>query len=142
MNRTTKVILAVLGSVALVLLGVLAVRQALYPHELERNPPKLDGLKRAIMDEVHLEANVSTDADLGSEDQAEKVTVTFVFVPPTLDKGDVEHRVRDLVKAYMPKSRVVDVRFGDNMRTRPLDIEQRAPVQLPEGVRQGAPVSP
>ncbi len=129
MNKTARLVVSIVGLVAVVGLGVFAARSVLYPHELERNPPKLDGVKRAIMEEVHLEANVTTDADLGSEDQAEKVTVTFVFVPPTLDKNDVEHKVRDLVKAYLPKARVVEVRFGDNMRTRPLSVEERAPSQ-------------
>ena len=130
MNQGVKLALAIGATLLVGVLAVFATRGVLYPHELERNPPKLDGVKRAIMDEIHLEANVTTDADEGNEDQAEKVTITFVFVPPSLDKGDAEHRVRDLVKAYLPKARVVDVRFGDNLRTRPLDLEQRAP--LPE----------
>ena len=126
MNPGAKLAVAIAATLAVLALGVFAVRTVLYPHELERNPPKLDGVKRAIMDEIHLEANVTTDAEEGSEDTAEKVTITFVFVPPGLDKGDAEHRVRDLVKAYLPKARVVDVRFGDNLRTRPLDIEHRS----------------
>ncbi len=128
-NKVAKLLLAIVGVVALAGFGVYAARTVLYPHELERNPPKLDGIKQAIVDEVHLEANVTTDADLGSEDQAEKVTVTFVFVPPALDKNDTEHKVRELVKAYLPKARIVEVRFGDNLRVRPLSVEERAPSQ-------------
>jgi len=126
MNKGARLAVAIGVTVLVVAAGAYVVRQVLYPHELERNPPKLDGVKRAIMDEIHLEANVTTDAELGSEDTAEKVTVTFMFVPPALDKGDTEHRVRDLVKAYLPKAHVVEVRFGDNMRTKPLDIEDRS----------------
>jgi len=125
MNKGARMAVAIGVTLLVIAAGVYAVRQALYPHELERNPPKLDGVKRAIMDEVHLEANVTTDAELGAEDTAEHVTVTFVFVPPALDKGDAERRVRDLVKAYLPKARVVEVRFGDNMRTKALDLEDR-----------------
>jgi len=77
------------------------------------------------MEETHLEPNVTTDADVGSEDDARKVTVTFVFVPPSLDKSDTEKKVRDLVKAYLPKAHEVDIRFGDNLRTKALDVEDR-----------------
>ncbi len=127
MTRTAWLVIAILATVAVGALGVYAVRQALYPHELERNPPKLDGVKRAIMDELHLEANVSTDGEFGAEDQADRVTVTFVFVPPVLDKPEAERKVRELVKAYLPKAHTVEVRFGDNMRTKPMEIEQRTP---------------
>jgi hypothetical protein len=125
MNKGARLAVAIGVTVLVVAAGAYLVRDALYPHEMERNPPKLDGVKRAIMDEIHIEANVTTNADLGSEDTADKVTVTFMFVPPALDKGDTEHRVRDLVKAYLPKAHDVEVRFGDNMRTKPLDIEDR-----------------
>ena len=141
MNRMAWLVTGILATVAVAAIGVYAVRQVLYPHELERNPPKLDGLKHAVMDELHLEANVSTDAELGSEDQAERVTVTFVFVPPVLDKSEAERKVRELVKAYLPKAHTVDVRFGDNMRTRPIDIEQRVPggAELPKGIQTRSP---
>jgi hypothetical protein len=139
-NKTARLVIALAAVVLLATLGVFAVRSALYPHELERNPPKLDGVKRAIMDEVHLEPNVTTDAELGSEDDAKKVTVTFVFVPPALDKSETERKVRHLVKAYLPKAHEVDVRFGDNLRTRALEIEERT--AAPAGVKGTPGVMP
>ncbi len=133
-NKTSRLLFAIGVVVLVAAAGVLAVRSALYPHELERNPPKLDGVKRAIIDEVHLEPNVVTDADLGSEDDARKVTVTFVFVPPTLDKNDTEKKVRELVKAYLPRAHEIEVRFGDNLRTKALDVEQRSSAPNPAGM--------
>ncbi|MFT3840929.1 MAG: hypothetical protein QM723_28320 [Myxococcaceae bacterium] len=133
MNKTTRLLLGIGAVLLLVVVGAYAARTVLYPHELERNPPKLDGVKRAIMDEIHLEPNVTTDADLGSEDEARKVKVTFVFVPPGLDKNEAEKKVRDLVKAYLPKAHEVDVQFGDNLRTKAIDVEQRTAGPQGEG---------
>jgi hypothetical protein len=132
-NKATRLAVYIVVTLLVAAAGVWAMRSALYPHELERNPPKLDGVKRAIIDEVHLEPNVTTDADLGSEDDAKKVTVTFVFVPPNLDKNETEKKVRDLVKAYLPRAHEIDIRFGDNLRTKALEVEQRSGAPVPSG---------
>ena len=52
------------------------------------------------------------------------------FVPPQFDKSEADRSVRELVRSYIPTARVVDVRFGDNFRTkaRALDHPEDEPL--------------
>lgn len=94
-----------------------------YPQNLARRPPELDELRKAVLKQTHLEAEFDLDTSYFGEPQLDgHVTVVFPHVPPAVDKAEVERAVRGLVKEHLPQSKEVDVRFGDNLRTQPLDI--------------------
>ena len=137
-----KLTLAIICTALVCAGGVYYLRGLLYPKELIRNPPQLDGLKKAIIDQVRLEPNITTDGDFGAEDQAERVVVTFVFVPQRFDKTESERAVRELVRAYIPTAKIVDVRFGDNYRTKARERTDADEDELPQRPRRQTPILP
>lgn len=115
----------VLAGLALVVVSVAAgAVYVFYPQNLARRPPQLDALRKDVLKQTHLEAEFIVDSSLLGEPQLDgKVAVVFPHVPPTVDKAELERTVRALVKEQLPLAKELDVRFGDNLRTQPLDRE-------------------
>lgn len=115
----------VIAGLALVLLVAGAAVYLFYPQNLARRPPELDQLRRDILKSTHLEADLEVDqSTLGEPVLDGKVRVVFAHVPPMADKAEIEKEVRRMVKEALPHAKELDVRFGDNLRTQPLDREE------------------
>lgn len=110
--------------VVLVLLGGLGL-YFFYPRNLARRPPELDALRAETLKRTHVEAEFLLETTVLGEPNFEgNVTVVFPHPPPGVDKGELERTARAMVKQHLPYSKEIDVRFGDNLRTRPLEIEK------------------
>lgn len=116
----------VVALLAVVLLVVGAGVYFFYPQNLARRPPELDELRKTVLKQTHLEAEFNLDTSFFGEPQLDgRVIVVFPHVPATVDKPELERTVRGLVKEHLPLSKEVDVRFGDNLRTRPLAVTRQ-----------------
>ena len=118
----------IIGLIALAIVVLLAAGLLfywLYPQNLSRRPPELDALRTDVLKQTHIEAEFITDNTFFGEPILEgHVQVLFPHVPPAVDKAEIERVARALVKEHLPHSTEVDVRFGDNLRTAPLEIDE------------------
>ena len=96
-----------------------------YPKNLARHPPELDALRTAALKQTHVEADFLLQTTVLGEPNLEgNVTVVFAHVPPQADKVELERVARALIKEHLPGAKEIDVRFGDNLRTQPLEIDE------------------
>ena len=115
-----------------VLLAAGAAAYFFYPQNLARRPPELDALRKEVLKVTHLEADfVVPTSPLGEPQLDGTVSVVFPHVPPTADKGEIEKVVRAMVKERLPLAKELDVRFGDNLRTAPLEREDEEFIKKP-----------
>ena len=96
-----------------------------YPKNLARRPPEIDTLRVATLKQTHVEADFLLQTNvLGDPNLEGNVQVVFAHVPPQADKAELERVARSLIKEHLPNAKEVDVRFGDNLRTKPLEIDE------------------
>lgn len=97
---------------------------------------QLAAFRREVLAATHVEPKLEYEAPFLTQpgDSRRHVTILFSALPPGVDKAELEKSARELAKQKLKGFGSVDVRFGDNLRTRPLEKDdgRAAPFGLPQ----------